>query len=185
MKITAEPRSDQINADDFVGSPATFTIANVRPGSAEQKYDIDLAEVQGRCWRPPLTMLRLLIAAWGDDAEAWKGRRVTLYRDDSVRFGSDAVSGIRVSHMSHLPTGDKPFSVKLTASRGRRAPVTVQPLKDSPAPQQSPEPTAEQIAAETDADTLRAWWKQFPNLRPEIEARFEQLNSAQAEAGGE
>jgi len=137
MKITAEPRSDQINADDFVGSPATYTIAGVRTGTAEQKYDIDLAEVQGRAWRPPLTMLRLLIAAWGDDATAWTGRRVTLYRDETVRFGPDAVGGIRVSHMSDLPTGKKPFTVKLTATRGRRVAVTVQPLDDAVTPDPS------------------------------------------------
>lgn len=130
MKITAEPRSDQWNADDFIGGPRVFTIASVKPGTAEQKYDIELAEGQGRAWRPPLTVLRLLIAAWGDEASQWTGRRVELYRDESIRFGSDAVGGIRVSHMSDLPTGDKPFTVKLTSTRGRRASHTVEPLPD-------------------------------------------------------
>jgi len=132
MKITAEPRSDQLNADDFVGSAMTYTIAGVKVGTAEQKYDIALAEVSGRVWRPPLTVLRLLIAAWGDEAANWTGKRVTLYRDETVRFGSDAVGGIRVSHMSHLPTGDKPFTVKLTSTRGRRASHTVEPLVTLP-----------------------------------------------------
>jgi hypothetical protein len=127
MKITAEPRSDQWNADDFVGGPRVFTIAGVRVGAAEQKYDIDLVEGQGRAWRPPLTVLRLLIAAWGDDATVWVGRMVELYRDETVRFGSDAVGGIRIGRMSHLPD-DKPLTVKLTASRGRRASHTVDPL---------------------------------------------------------
>lgn len=131
MKITAEPRSDQWNADDFIGGPRIFTIAGVKVGTAEQKYDIELVEGEGRFWRPPLTMLRLLIAAWGDDAAEWAGRRVALYRDESVKFGSDAVGGIRVSHMSHLP-GNKPLTVKLTASRGRRASHTVEPLPDTP-----------------------------------------------------
>jgi len=130
VKITAEPRSDQWNADDFVGSPMTFTIAGVQVGKAEQKYDIELVEGQGRAWRPPLTMLRLLIAAWGDEAATWVGRKVTLYRDDSVRFGSDTVGGIRISHMSDLP-GDKPFEVMLTSTRGRRTKVRVLPLKDA------------------------------------------------------
>jgi hypothetical protein len=132
VKITAEPRSDQWNADDFIGGPRTFTIAGVKVGAAEQKYDIDLVEGEGRVWRPPLTMLRLLIAAWGDDAKAWTGRRVRLYRDASIKFGSDAVGGIRVSHMSDLP-GGKSLTVKLTATRGRRAPVSVEPLPDDPA----------------------------------------------------
>lgn len=140
MKITAEPRSDQWNADDFVGGSRTFTIAGVKVGTAEQKYDIELAEGEGRSWRPPLTMLRLLIAAWGDEAAAWTGRRVTLYRDESVRFGPDAVGGIRISHMSDLP-GNKPFTDKFTSMRGRRSSLTVQPLPDDqPAPVKQPTP---------------------------------------------
>lgn len=127
MKLTAEPRSDQWNADDFIGSPRTFTIAAIHPGKAEQKYDIELIEGDGRVWRPPLTMLRLLIAPWGDESSEWVGHRVTLYRDESVRFGSDAVGGIRISHMSHLPD-DKPFSTMLTSSRGRRTRVSVDPI---------------------------------------------------------
>lgn len=171
MKITAEPRSDQWNADDFVGSDRTFTIAGVKVGKAEQKYDIELVEGEGRAWRPPLTMLRLLIAAWGDDASAWTGRRVTLYRDASVRFGSDLAPGIRVSHMSHLPDG-KPFEVRLTSSRGKRAPVRVLPLPDAPAPQQPPEPTAEDVAACEDVATLRGMWgAASAEVRKLIEAR--------------
>lgn len=130
MKITAEPRSDQWNADDFLGGPRTFQIAGVKVGSAEQKYDIELVG-ETRYWRPPLTMLRLLISAWGDDATVWVGRKVTLYRDESVRFGSDSVGGIRVSHLSDLP-GNKPLTVKLTSTRGRRASHTVQPMPAGP-----------------------------------------------------
>lgn len=149
MKITAEPRSDQWNADDFIGGPRTFTVAGVKVGTAEQKYDIELVEGEGRFWRPPLTVLRLLIAAWGDDATAWMGRRVTLYREETIRFGPDAVGGIRVSHMSHLP-GNKALTVKLTAARGKRTSHTVQPLPDAPAP--TPKgPTAAGIIAAFDA----------------------------------
>lgn len=133
MKITAEPRSDQWNFDDFIGGPRTFTIAGVKAGSAEQKYDIELVEGQGRSWRPPLTVLRLLIAAWGDEAAQWTGRRVTLYGDESVRFGADSVGGIRISHMSDLP-GGKTLTVKLTSTRGRKATHTVELLPDAPPP---------------------------------------------------
>lgn len=130
MKITAEPRSDQWNADDFIGGWRAFTIEGVKEGAAEQKYDVILREGEGRVWRPPLTILRLLIKAWGEDSNAWVGRLVVLYRDDSVRFGKEAVGGIRILAMSDLPTGDKPFSVKLTESRGKRATYTVQPALD-------------------------------------------------------
>jgi hypothetical protein len=155
MKITTEPRSDQWNADDFIGGPRTFTIAGVRTGTAEQKYDIDLVEGGGRSWRPPLTVLRLLVAGWGDDATVWPGRMVTLYRDPSIRFGRDEVGGIRVSHMSHLPD-DKPLTESLTVTRGKRSAFTVQPLPR--------------------VDQLRHEWKSAdPERRAVIEAEVAQL----------
>jgi hypothetical protein len=147
MKITAEPRSDQWNADDFIGGPRTFTIAGVKHGTAEQKYDVELVEGDGRVWRPPLTMLRLLMAAWGDDTAVWVGRRVTLYRDETVRFGADAVGGIRVSHMSDLP-GGKRFSTKVTEKRGKRVAVSVEPLPDVAPTVQQITPDHERVIGE-------------------------------------
>ena len=134
MKITAEPRSDQWNADDFTGGPRTFTIAGVSPGKAEQKYDIELVEGEGRVWRPPLTVLRILIAAWTNEAATWQGKRVTLYLDPEISFGRDKVGGIRVSHLSGI---DKPLTVSLSVSRGKRSPITVQPLTTAPEPSES------------------------------------------------
>lgn len=124
MRITAEPRSDQWNADDFVQGPRTFTIASVKEGSAEQKYDVVL-EGSDRVWRPPLTVLRILLAAWGDNGQDWVGHRATLYRDASVRFGPSEVGGIRVSHVSHI---DKPMRIALSEKRGSRKAHTVEPL---------------------------------------------------------
>lgn len=147
MKITAEPRSDQWNADDFIGGPRTFTIANVKPGAAEQKYDIELVEGEGRVWRPPVTVLRLLIAAWDDETEVWKGRRVQLYRDPTITFGRDQVGGIRIKALSHI---DKPITERLTVTRGKRGQFTIQPLTAAVTPAQ--------VAASTDIEQLRAWW---------------------------
>ena len=121
MKITAEPRSDQINADDLIGGPRTVTIAGVKSGAAEQPYDLALVG-ETKVWRPPLTMLRLLIAAWGDDSAAWVGKSATLYRDDTVRFGKDQVGGIRVSHVSHI---EKRLQIALTETRGKRRLYTI------------------------------------------------------------
>ena len=124
MRIIAEPRSDQWNADDFAGGPRTFTIAGVVPGKAEQKYDIQLAG-ESRVWRPPLTMLRVLVALWSDEAADWTGRQVTLFNDPSIRFGPEVTGGIRISHMSHI---DGPQTVRVTTKRGKRAPYSVEPL---------------------------------------------------------
>lgn len=132
MKISAEPRSDQWNGDDFVnGKAKVFTIADVKHGSAEQKYDIVLAEGEGRVWRPPLTVLRILMDAWGDESDEWVGRRVALYRESSVTFGKEKVGGIRISHMSDLPDG-KPFEHASTVTRGRKRNVVIKPLPDAP-----------------------------------------------------
>lgn len=134
MKITAEPRSDQINADDLIGGPATYTIKAIHPGKAEQKYDIELAEIEGRAWRPPKTVRAILIEAWGDDAANWIGQRVTLFRDESVKFGGQIDPGIRVSHATGLP-GNKPFTTSpILVSRGKRRRFTIQPLADNPTP---------------------------------------------------
>lgn len=174
MRITAEPRSDQWNADDFVGGPRIFTIAGVKVGAAEQKYDIELVEGEGRAWRPPLTVLRLLIAGWGDEAATWKGRRVELYRDPSITFGRDQVGGIRISRMSDLPDG-KQLKVALTATRGKRASHIVEPLPDEPS---RPTITPDQIAASTDRAELRGWWQVADEEgRSLIQARVAELDA--------
>jgi len=151
MKITAEPRSDQWNAEDFLQGPRVFAIAGVKNGAAEQKYDIDL-EGESRVWRPPLTMLRVLLTAWGDDSDAWVGRRVQLFHDPNVRFGKEAVGGIRIAALSHL---NGPLNLKLTATRGRRVTYTVQPLPD--APKQAPQPPQGGIPADVIRDTNKAF----------------------------
>ena len=148
---TLAPNSDQLDAVDLLGGPQTFTIAGVRRGKDEQPVEISLAEFP-RVWRPGKSMRRVLVAAWGPDASAYVGRRVTLYCDPNVKFGGEKVGGTRISHMTHLK-GNKPLSVPLLISRGKSAMFTVQPLTE-PAPTPSG-PTAEQIAASTDVDELR------------------------------
>jgi hypothetical protein len=155
MKVTAEPRSDQWNATDFIVGPKTFIIASVKVGAADAKYDIGLLGEE-RCWRPPLTMLRLLMAAWGDEGNVWIGRMVTLFHDPTVRNMGAVVGGIRVSHMSDLP-GNKPFEVNLPESQTKKAIVRALPL----AP----------------IDALRTEWRTADdNRRAEIEAEIKATN---------
>jgi len=180
VKITAEPRSDQWNADDFMGgSSKTFTVAGVKDGSAEQKYDITL-EGESRVWRPPVTTVRILMDAWGDESDVWVGRRVTMFRDPSVRFGKDAVGGIRISHLSHLP-GGKPLTLAVTSARGKRPMVTIQPLPDvkpSAKLANNSEPTEAEVAASTDLEELTAMWQASgPEMRAQIAARASGLKA--------
>lgn len=152
MRITAEPRSDQYNAEDFIGGPRVFTVDHVRPGTAEQKYDIVLQGEQ-RVWRPPLTVLRTLMACWGDDSTVWQGRQVELYTDPSVSFGKDRVGGIRIKALSHL---EKPQTVMVTEARGRRKKITVEPLSQQP----QTDWQALITGANGDQDSLRDLWQQ-------------------------
>jgi len=126
------PRSDQANAEDFLAGPRTVTITEVRKGaSAEQPVDILLEEFgPGRPFKPSKTVRRILVSAWGADASAYAGRRMTLYRDPAVRFGGMDVGGIRVSHLSHIA---KPMTLVLAVSKGKRAPYVVKPLASEPA----------------------------------------------------
>ena len=154
MRVVIKTRSDQINADDLMGSPQTFTIAGVIDGKAEQAYDIQLVESPGKAWRPPNGMLSVLVQLWGDDAKAWVGRRVTLFRDPDVRFGKTVPGGIRISHMSDI--GSKAMSPLITVTRGNKRPYTVQPLlESSPVPQRDWH--AEAVAC-TSEDALKALW---------------------------
>lgn len=121
---TTEPDSTQWNADDFIGSPKTFQITDVTAGNREQPINVHLAG-SDRVYRPGKSMRRVFAAAWGAETSAYKGRWITLYRDGEITFGKDKPGGVRISHMSHI---EKPLSVALTVTRGRRAPFTVQPL---------------------------------------------------------
>lgn len=122
-----EPNSSQVNADDLIASDRTVTITGVEAGSAEQPVFVHLQEIPDRTWRPSKSMRRVLVAAWGPEASNYVGRRVTLTRNPDITFGRERVGGIEISHMSHL---DKPLTVALTATRGKRKNFTVQPLPD-------------------------------------------------------
>ena len=169
MRVTIEKKTDQLNYEDFLGGVTRIvTIAGVKAGTKEQQYDIAL-EGDQRVWRPAVTVLKLLVAAWGDDATEWVGRRAELYGDPTIRFGSSVVGGIRVSAVSHI-TG--PVTANLTETRGKRKAHTVQPLPDAPAA-----PTDADIATAT-PDQIRAWWGAFPDLRPQLQARADQIKAA-------
>ncbi len=125
---TVEPKSDQLNFDDVATHPLTITITEVKKGSPEQPVELHSAEFPGRPYKPGKSMRRVLIAAWGAEAADYVGRRITLYGDPAVKFGKDAVGGIRISHLSNL---SEPLTVALTVTRGKRAPFVVAPIADT------------------------------------------------------
>lgn len=170
---TVEPNSAQVNAEDFLSGPQTFTITGVEAGTSEQPVFVHLAELPQRTYRPSKSMRRVLVAGWGKEADAYVGRRLTLYRDPDVKFGGSAVGGIKISHMSNL---DSALKVALTVTRGKRALTTVQPLKEAPAPAPTPALAPEQLATMS-VDELRAHYtaRQSAGATPEELAAIREL----------
>lgn len=143
------PKSDQLDAIELVSGPRTFTIENVTKHNSEQPFNFHLAGFP-RVWRPGKSMRRVIAAAWGPKADNYVGKRITLYCDQTVTFGSDVTGGTRISHMSGI---DKPLSIPLLVKRGKSATFTVQPLTDAPAPRDW---AAELKLAGTDIDAIAA-----------------------------
>jgi len=125
MTSTIQPRSDQLNADDLLTGPMTVTIAEVTQGNAEQPVNVNTVETPGRPYKPSKSMRRVMVAAWGKDASAYAGRRLTLYCNPEIKFGGAKVGGIEISHMSDI---DGDLKVSLTATRGKKKLHTVKPL---------------------------------------------------------
>lgn len=150
MSSVIIPRSDQINAEDFIAGPRTFEIGSVDiRGGTEQPVSIQLVG-EDRVWRPCKSMSRVLVAAWGPDANAYRGRSVTLYRDAKVKWAGMEVGGIRISHLSHI---ERDMVMALTATKGKRAPHTVKPLKQqqqrNSSPSQPSEPPSAGVAQQS------------------------------------
>lgn len=162
------PRSDQLNADDLISGPVTVTIQDVVKGNAEQPVDVRLVEFPGRAYRPSKSMRRVMVMAWGADSSAYKGRRLKLHRNPEITFGRDKVGGIEISALSGL---DKPLTVALTATRGKRKNFTVQPLPDAPTQDTQPSRdwNAEADKLKGNTDALRALYMdaQAANAAPE------------------
>ena len=148
---TTEPNSSQLNFDDVAARDLTITVTEVKQGPPDQPVELHNTEYPGRPYKPGKSMRRVLIAAWGVEASAYVGRRIQLYGDPTIRFGKDAVGGIRIRALSHI---SEPLTVALTVTRGKRAPFTVQPLTDSDALTAA----LEDIARAESIPALKAAW---------------------------
>lgn len=126
LSQTIAPKSDQLNADDLIGGPRTIKVTRVSPmREPDQPIAIFFEGDGGKPYKPGKSMRRVLVRVWGVDGAAYAGRRMTLYRDDSVMFGGVAVGGIRISHMSDI---SESVTLPLTVTRASRKPFTVRPL---------------------------------------------------------
>lgn len=171
------PKSDQLNAEDLLAGPRTVTITKVVEVKGEQPVHVHLAEYPGRPYKPGKSMCRVLAGAWGLDTDPYTGRQLRLYCDPAVKWAGEEVGGIRISHMSHIT---KPLTFALTVTKGKRNPFTVEPLTG---PARPSGPTADQVAACTDLDALKALYDAAhdPEMRAQIRARKAELLATPAD----
>jgi hypothetical protein len=124
---TIQPKSDQLNADDLIGGSKTIKISQIKVYDREvQPVEISYEGDEGKPYKPSLGMRRVLVQLWGQDEQVYIGRSLTLYRNDSVKFGGYEVGGIRISHASDIK---EPTRVLETVAKGKRQPITINPLK--------------------------------------------------------
>ncbi len=125
MRKTIVPKSDQQNYDNFLGGPRTIRITKIEILGGEQPVAVHFEGDDGKPFKPCKSMRRVMVAIWGGDANNYVGRSMTLYGDPKVKWGGEAVGGIRISHMSDIK---EKVEMALTATRGSRKPYTVLPL---------------------------------------------------------
>jgi len=127
LRTTIQPKSDQLNADDLIGGTKTIKIRDVKGAQDEaQPVSIYFDGDDNKPYKPCKSMRRVLVQLWGGESENYKGRYLTLYRDDSVKFAGVEVGGIRISHASHI---EEDTRVLLTVAKNSRKPVVIKKIE--------------------------------------------------------
>jgi len=129
LTATIKPKSDQLNADDLIAGPKTITVTGVKLVAEDQPVAISFHGDDGKPYKPCKSMRRVLVKAWGADGSKYVGRSLTLYLDESVKFGGAAVGGIRIAELSDSSC---PGVMALTATRGTKRAFTVKPMDTPP-----------------------------------------------------
>ena len=129
LSKAVEAKSDQLNADDLIGGPKVLVITGVKKISGDQPIAISYADDGGKPYKPCKSMLRVLMAAWGINGEAYVGRSMKVFNDQSVKWAGQEVGGIRISHLSDMPGKLK---MALTVTRGKKSQYVVEQLESKP-----------------------------------------------------
>jgi len=126
LSKTIIPKSDQLNADDLISGSKTIKIRNIKGGEDEaQPVSIYFYGDNNKPFKPCKSMRRVLVQLWGAESSVFHGRRLTIYRDDTVKWAGVETGGIRISHASHLSESTR---VLVTASKNKRIPMTIDVL---------------------------------------------------------
>jgi hypothetical protein len=150
LSEAAAPKSDQLNADDLISGPITIEITKVnRRDSGEQRISINYAGDNGKPWKPCKGMIRIMIEAWGKDGAKYPGRKLTLFRNPSVKWSGQEVGGIQISHMSHI---EKNLTTVITESKTKRSKYVVARLET----EDKQAPVSEPVVAKPPGDITQA-----------------------------
>lgn len=129
INMATEPKSDQMNYDDFIGGVTkTITITDIKSSgnSNDQPISIHYEGDNGKPYKPCKSMRRVMVHGWGDDGLKYIGKSLILFGDPDVKWAGKNVGGIRISHLSHI---EHEINVSLTSSKGQRKLFQVKPLK--------------------------------------------------------
>lgn len=158
-------KSDQLNGDDLFSGPITITITKLtkKAADSQQPISVHFKDDGGKPWKPCLTMRKLLLAVWGDNVDdIYIGRRLTLYRDPTVKWAGREEGGIRISHMSHITSPQTHF---LTETRGSKKPATIKPLIDAGDLDIAALKKGGALKAAKGLDQLKEWWKDLGGVK--------------------
>jgi len=174
MLQTIVPKSDQLNADDLIGQTLTIKVSEVRfKAGDDQPVAIHFDGDNGKPYKPCKSMRRVLVQAWGADANKYLGRSMSLYRDPKVQWGGQAVGGIRITHLSHI---ESPLTMALTATRGSRKAYTVDVLAVAWAPTVSEYEACTSLAALSSLeDRRKIVWR---SLKPPQQKTLKEASEA-------
>ncbi len=145
---TLAAKSDQLNAADLMGSPATVRVLGVSINNSVDQPVIIKIDGGYQPYKPCKSMRRLLAQIWGSSSKDWVGQSLTVFCDPEVTWAGQAVGGIRISHVTGL---NRQCEIPLRSSKTKVITYTIHPL-------------IIELPAYTDdalADNSEAWIKAF------------------------
>lgn len=126
LSKTIIPKSDQLNSDDLISGSKIIKIRDIKGGEDEaQPVSIYFYGDNNKPFKPCKSMRRVLVQLWGADGLQYIGRRIKIFRDDTVKWAGVEIGGIRISHSSHIPSDTR---VLVTTAKNNRKPMTIEVL---------------------------------------------------------
>lgn len=135
LSETIAPKSDRINVDQLIAGDMILNITEVEKVTENDQPSFILYYEghNGRPFRPCLSMRRVIIAIWGKDGNNYVGKKLQIYNDPTVTYGKDVTGGVRISHMSDLPSDKDSAKVKVTVRRNKKEEFIIKRLNAKPA----------------------------------------------------